>query len=347
MPTHLRRRSPLLLALLLAAGCDSPARVTETPDPEPYIGAEARVYVDSALNLMQSRSLHRHGVDWPEFRARLLRRVDGARRPRDTYDAIHDALQSLDRHSFLVRPGALANELALGSEGLGGTLLQGRFGYVRTATFNGQGDAHTQEYHDIIRELDQPATCGWVVDMRFNGGGNMWPMLAGVGPILGEGSPGSFVDADGVRTPWYYEAGASGTLRDGVKSRAAGAAVPHRLRREGAPVAVLTGPTTASAGEAVTIAFRGRPDTRSFGAPTFGVPTANSAYFMSDGSVVVLTTAWEEDRNGVRYTTRMPPDEDTGSVASTNADPAADPTLARALQWLGEHAACQAPAGGD
>ncbi|HEX5871918.1 MAG TPA: S41 family peptidase [Longimicrobium sp.] len=345
MPTHLPLRAPLLLALLLAAGCDSPARVTEAPDREPFIGAEARVYLDSALSIMQSRSLHRHEVSWPAFRATLLRRADGAQRPAQTHEALDAALRSLNRHSFLVPPGAVGNELAQTSDQPGGTVLLGRFGYVRTVSFSGQGDAHTQEYHDLIRGLDQPATCGWVVDLRFNGGGNMWPMLAGVGPILGEGSPGSFVDADGTRTPWYYENGASGTLREGLKLRAAGASAPHRLRREGGPVAVLTGPTTASAGEAVAIAFRGRPDARSFGTLTYGVPTANSTFPLSDGAIMVLTTAWEEDRNGVRYTTRMRPDEDTGAVTSVTANPAEDPTLARALEWLGAHAACQPPAG--
>jgi hypothetical protein len=31
------------------------------------------------------------------------------------------------------------------------------------------------------------------VDLRGNGGGNMWPMLAGVGPVLGEGIVGWIV----------------------------------------------------------------------------------------------------------------------------------------------------------
>ena len=200
MPTRLRRRAPLLAAtLLLLAACERGRGPTELPEPEEWIGAEARVYVDSALNLMQSYSLHKHGVDWPSFRAALLRRVNGAHRPAQTHTAIHEALQSLDRHSFLVRPtSALQDELAQVGTVFGGKLLQGRFGYVRTASVSGPALGHAQQYHDMIRDMDGDATCGWVVDLRFNTGGNMWPMLAGVGPILGEGSPGRFVDADGA-----------------------------------------------------------------------------------------------------------------------------------------------------
>lgn len=34
-------------------------------------------------------------------------------------------------------------------------------------------------------------------------------MLAGIGPILGEGLVGSFVDPDNVISNWFYEEGAS------------------------------------------------------------------------------------------------------------------------------------------
>lgn len=345
MPTHLRRRAPLLAAVLLLAGCERGRGPTELPEPEDWVGPAARVYVDSALDLMQRHSLHRHHVDWPVFRAGLLRRVTGAQLPAQTHDAVHEALQSLDRHSFLIRPqGALQDELAQVGSAFGGKLLQGRFGYVRTASANGAALGHAQQYHDLIRDLDDAATCGWVVDLRFNPGGNMWPMLAGVGPILGEGSPGRFVDADGVRTPWFYEGGVAGMVRTGQQVEVSSAGTPYRLRREAPPVAVLTGSGTASAAEAVAIAFRGRPGTRSFGATTAGFPTANSSYRMSDGAIVVLTTAWEEDRNGVRYTSRITPDEVTNGIPSPEADPAQDVTLAAALHWLGTQPACQASA---
>jgi len=41
--------------------------------------------------------------------------------------------------------------------------------------------------------LGDPAPCGWVLDLWGKGSGNMWPMLAVAGPLLGEGQLGSFV----------------------------------------------------------------------------------------------------------------------------------------------------------
>lgn len=66
-------------------------------------------------------------------------------------------------------------------------------------------------------ELDAPDLVGWIVDLRGNGGGNMWPMIAGVGPVLGEGTAGAFVDPDDNVTLWGYANGAS--IADGSGDR--------------------------------------------------------------------------------------------------------------------------------
>ena len=65
----------------------------------------------------------------------------------------------------------------------------------------------------------------------------MWPMIAGVGPILGESTLGYFVDADGEMSPWFYEDGRAG-LDDLVLVEVES---PLVLQRGSRPVA---GPTT-------------------------------------------------------------------------------------------------------
>jgi len=49
-------------------------------------------------------------------------------------------------------------------------------------------------------------------------------------------------------------------------------------------VAVLTSGRTASAGEAVAIAFQGQPGVRLIGAPTAGFTTGNRTHIMRDGT---------------------------------------------------------------
>lgn len=59
----------------------------------------------------------------------------------------------------------------------------------------------------VIASLEASKPCGWVIDLRANGGGNMWPMLAGIGPLVGAGRLGSFKDPDGRGGSWSYENG--------------------------------------------------------------------------------------------------------------------------------------------
>ena len=89
---------------------------------------------------------------------------------------------------------------------------------------------------------------------------------------------------------------------------------------------MLTDCYVASSGEATTIAFRGRPNTRSFGTPTRGLSTANSAFAMSDGATLYLTGAVMADRNLVRFGIPVAPDEIINGP---------DATVQRAIQWIG------------
>ena len=100
---------------------------------------------------------------------------------------------------------------------------------------------------------------------------------------------------------------------------------PYRLRRDRPRVAVLTDNGIASSGEATVIAFRRRPDTRSFGTPTCGLSTANRAFTMSDGASLNLTVSVMADRTRTKYGDSIPPDEIV-------TDPAQ--AVQRAIVWL-------------
>ncbi|MBW8706929.1 hypothetical protein MBT84_45595 [Streptomyces sp. MBT84] len=176
-----------------------------------------------------------------------------------------------------------------------------------------------------------------MVDLRADTGGNMWPMLAVVGPILGDGEVGAFVDADGNNSVWSIKHGSP--YADG---KPAGWSDGRPLAGSAPPVAVLTGKRTASAGEAVVVAFRGRPHTRFFGEQTFGVPTGNKPYRLSDGAVLILTEVKDADRTGRAYDAPIPPDEeivkDPRPVARNR-----DEVLQAARNWLHGQAACRRP----
>ena len=82
------------------------------------------------------------------------------------------------------------------------------------------------------------------------------------------------------------------------------------------PVSVLVDGGTASAGEAVAVAFRGVPDVRSYGSPTLGMSSSNETVPLPDGAVLNVTTSRFADRNGQVYGSRISPDVPTDDPLS-------------------------------
>jgi carboxyl-terminal processing protease len=138
-----------------------------------------------------------------------------------------------------------------------------------------------------------------VVDLRRDRGGSVPPMLVAVGPVLGDGRAVGYRDKNGATT-WYGYADGAVSL-DSQPQWSLAASRPAQLPRPAPPVAVLTSRLTASAGEAVVMAFRGRPRARSFGEATAGVPTGNAQHRLADGAELYLTGAIGVDRRGRTY----------------------------------------------
>jgi C-terminal processing protease CtpA/Prc len=182
---------------------------------------------------------------------------------------------------------------------------------------------------ELIRLLDQVPVRGWVVDLRRDTGGNMLPMLTGLGPLLGEGGLGAFVDQAGATIPWVCRDGQI-WIGDWAWKKLDHPYIP---RDPDVPVAILTSRLTASSGELVLLAFRGRVHTRTFGEETAGVPTGNQGTKLSDGAMVQLTVALGTDRTGRIYDAPVMPDEHVEADWS-ELGTEKDPVLVAAIDWL-------------
>jgi C-terminal processing protease CtpA/Prc len=290
----------------------------------------AKAVLDEALAIARKNSLHRNEVDWPIVEPKVRALAGGAQKSADAYPAINYLLAQLnDHHSFLLPPaqttafrtGGAQNpipEVRALPQGVGAITMRGYSGGDEAAAKH-----YTEEVHALMLATLPGASCGWVVDLRPNTGGNMWPMLAALKPFLGNAPLGTFESPTGSSPPW-------------VAGQSVGVEPPKALAGlESAWVAVLTGPNTASSGEAVTIAFRGRQNTRSFGLPTNGLSTANGTFPLPDGAMILLTTAIEVDRTGRRYGDKIDPDERQESAGKDN-----DAAMSAATEWLKKTPGC-------
>jgi len=316
-----------LLSALAAGGCGS-----DITPAAPSSGGSSNVattYLARVLDTMQANSINRFKIDWISFRQTVKQAAPTPAAIPDVYPAISVALGLLDDHhsNFALPDGSRLsnpNRLPCLDPEVPTPSVPADIGYVRVGPFSGSGSAGVEFAADIqgrIAAADRAGVQGWVVDLRGNSGGTMWPMIAGLGPVLGEGTLGAFVYPDSQVHHFAYANGAS-TLAGLTQVQVL---APYPPVSPAPRVAVLTDCRVASAGEGTSIAFRGRPNTRSFGGPTRGISTANRAFAMTDGATLNLTVATMADRNLTRYGVPVVPDEVTGDAAST---------LERAIAWL-------------
>jgi len=330
----MRLRFPSLYAPFVLVGltvtlvaCANPERAPTAPMPT-TISPLAAAYLEEVVTLLQRHSVKRRTIDWTAFRAEVVAAAGPAQTISEAVPGIRRALALLgDGHSVYIPLRGSAVSVPTRScraPTIGRTGGTPNVGYVRVRNFSGppaEATLYAQRIQDSIRVTDRDGIVGWIVDLRGNAGGNMWPMIAGIGPILGEGVVGHFLDADSTFTPYSYRDGASASGDTPLHQVSS----VYRLKRPNPRVAVLTDGWVASSGEAVAIAFRERPDTRSFGTATCGLSTGNTTYWLSDTSRLVITAATMADRKRLAYGDVIPPDE-------VVANP--DDTVSRAIEWL-------------
>ncbi|WP_157156299.1 S41 family peptidase [Diaminobutyricimonas sp. LJ205] len=287
------------MAILTVVGC--------TGEPS----AEVRDYVTDALDFIEENALYVDDIDWDSVRTNTLDRTAEAQSYEDVHDDIAEAVKLAGgNHSWFASPKAAGDAQSPSQMAPPvAEALEDGIAKMTIPSFNSVETGQIQRYADAgltgLISVSERASCGWVVDLRGNGGGNMWPMLAALSPFFMPGSVvGGFQDRNGNTTDAIVELGSAAL--DG-EVLAAGAADAPLL--DDMPVAVLHDRGTGSSGEIVAAAFRGRPGTLSFGLPTWGYMSANITEKLRDGAEIVLTSAHIIDGRGdVLPSTPMQPD---------------------------------------
>jgi C-terminal processing protease CtpA/Prc len=286
-------------------------------------------HLDELLRLMEAEAANARRIDWAQARADVMAAAGAAQSIPDTYPAIQAALNMLDDFESHYRgsDGRLIGPSPVTACQPGVTeipSLPETIGYVRLDGCPCQEGPAANQYAEAvqraIRTADRPGLAGWIVDLREDRGGNMWPMIAGLGPIFGEGIIG-WIIYNNREYEREYRAGAALSLDEPF----ARVAEPYTLITPSPRVAVLTADTTNSAGEAITVFFKGRPDTRSFGAPTCGHHHLLSDFRMSNGAILTVKNSHNADRLKRTYAGRVVPDE----VATAPGE-----AVSRAVAWL-------------
>lgn len=310
--------SAALLVLASHTGC---AATTEVPPEQPSSAPtepasttstwqdydfDADDYVDEALSFIEKNGLFINEIDWAATRASVVMQTVDARTPEETHPALEAALlQAGGRHSGL-QPAGTGGAFAYAPTPKATKLAEGVV-VLTVPALRSTRAQHIDEYANTgaeqIAAHAGDASCGWIVDLRKNYGGNMWPMLAALTPLLPDGNLMQFIDRNG-NLSWVSADGNEVYLDGEMRSRAENVDFEDDRR----PVAIIQAAGTASSAEAVILSFSSREGVRTFGVPSAGLVTGNVVYTLPDGTVLRMTRTQMATGDGQMPPGPIPPD---------------------------------------
>ncbi len=299
----------------------------------------------------ESVSLYRDRVQWSATRAEVQRLADTAQTIPSLAPALRYLLRTLgDEHArvfYSGRPMAyyygepqphlagfkpeLNNQIqSAAAFPFRADMVARAVGYLRIVGLPmGDNRAMAKQVEDAVCRLRAKGAARWIVDLRYNGGGNLNPMAEGIAAIIGDGPVGGRTALtprdEGV---WTIERG--DFVNEGYSVHLPnGCTIPV-----GSRVAVLTSLYTASSGEALAVMFKGRSNTRFFGSKTLGMITVTDWTVINDSTTMSISVGYYRDRTGRVYDRFVDVDEVVPFEPS--AALSADAGVQRALAWLGK-----------
>ncbi len=354
-------RSILVIILFgCSISCASPvAEVDSTPTsptPSPTslpsstpLSADAVVayeYLETAFDIIEANALNADQVDWDALREKVFTRQQGVTDISKQHIQIKYILTELnDHHSHFLTPEEAEDVFWHASieqaPSPWGEILSDRYAYLWMGGFASADPEVMDEYasnlQQIVKDLDAQGPCVWVLDLRDNNGGNLHPMVAGLGELIGDGLVAQGMNNQGeILYQSFYKDG--GYYSEG-EVIAQAEDPDFALQHKDLPISVLIGPNTMSSGEALAMAFRGKPNVTLIGHETAGLTTGKTFYELSDGALIFLTVTIDVDPTGKAYGGKIIPDillDGSGIGASVERETIPEDVL----DWLQQNVEC-------
>ncbi len=287
------------------------------------------VSADSLYTFIKYNSIHRTTLDWKQVDKTFNEQIKTAKTLNDTMNCFVAVFRSLkDVHSqiylnnqyyghySIFDDSILAWLKPLNDKAISVTnkihseVISKGIGYIRVPTFQVfdpiQINSFAQSIADSISKLSTKSKIGFIIDLRLNGGGNIYPMLSGLSQFLGDQTIGFETDInDSIVRAWEIKNGnfvIGGYQTTDIK-------VNQMSNLTNLPIVVIIGPVTKSAGSMVAIAFKGRPNTLFIGEPTAeGYTTSNGYFQFAPNLALNFATNYVADRYRNVYKKTVNPD---------------------------------------
>jgi hypothetical protein len=312
-----------------------------------YSGADAvKATLIKVFEAVKQSSVYRHQVNWDELETNVLKESssslgfkDFKRRVKLLFSSIGDkhaalfingkSIRAIDTPMVVLR-SALVGQLKRTHPELHTQTLENKYGYILVPSNSTKDNLQklAQAIQDSLCKLMSERPDGIIIDLRVNEGGSIYPLFTGLHQLIGDGVFGAFTNFDGTsKTNWKLKKG-----KFYQREKIVASVKPNCSGSKKIKVAVLLSQITASAGEMLAIALKGRKNTIFIGEKTYGLTTGNVT-FRIDGYLLALSASFTEDRTGKIYRSSVIPDIEM--IEGDNfSDISKDKKVLEAIKWF-------------
>ena len=280
LSTMIRKIIGLLFAVCLASAVSSCVFFDDQSTPKGY--------VRHCVRLLDRDALYADRPEWKAKRADVLSSAKTITSMEEAHSLVEEAgAVAGGKHTFLAEPVVdTASYQEIAPEV---SMLEGNIVHIILPAHTGVKVSDSLYIHTVFDFLQNHLDAkGVIVDLRGNSGGNMYPMITSVSPLLPDGIILKFKGRKRT-TPITLE----------YVTRSYGLS-PESIQKlpTTVPVAVLTDNHTGSSGEATLLCFRGLDNARTFGSPSAGYASGNVTHLLADGYQFAITRSCDVARTG-------------------------------------------------
>jgi len=314
--------------------------------------SETELTLDKIIEHAENNSLYRKNVDWASLKKEMYAIVKNAdsvsqlkpalnlmlKKLNDTHGRVFYNNQVLSYYNGEIKEHQKNIDIATYNEIQSGQvyefkalIIEKNIGYVRIVGLPmGDNEKMSSEIQNAVCELVQKGAEKWIIDLRHNGGGNMFPMVEGISNIIGDGIVGGTKGVtEEESSVWQIKNGDFFYDEQTV-------ALENKCQITNTQkVAVLTSPYTASSGEALAVILKERPKTRFFGNKTMGMITATDWKQIDSLTTISISVSYYKDRENNIYDQYINVDETI--EFEPKAEFEKDNGIKRVIEWLNEN----------
>ena len=268
--------------------------------------------LDSIIHIVKENSLYTDTVDWNIVRKEILDMytdndslsslqkpieymfttlgdfhgfaVVNGQQYRGTVERERTVSYDYKEEDYLTKMSEIYQKTSTSNE-ISSTVLNNSIAYIQIPMIiNNYGNdslniAYTVKIRNKICELSKKHPKGYIIDLRANIGGTMWPMFSGLGVLFPNMKLGG--DTKGGKTLHSKWSLIDGNMHIDEYSIPNMPSLNCTIDIEHKKIAVLIGRYTLSSGEAVASGLKGQNNIQLFGETTFGASTTNSWFSIS------------------------------------------------------------------